>query len=153
ILAGALVLTDEQSFQLFLQIRGATVLFSGLEGVHGRAVIFSEGSRELGGCSGEVESVSIFGEGNVLLWHSRSGKSLEHVVFDTPRHRADEALRWGRRVGGTNLENLRHQRGVAGNPVSHDNPATGPGYAHYLLSHIEGLWRKHGAEDTHDEVK
>ena len=70
-----------------------------------------------------------------------------------PGHRADEAFRRGRRVGGADLQNLRHQRRVAGNPVPHDDPASGPGHAHHLPGHIKRLGRKHGPEDTHDEVK
>src|SRR5262245_27763387 len=67
ILVWAFVLAGEQGIQLFLQIRRATVLFRGLECVHGRPVVFSESSYKFGRRAEEVERVGVSGEGNVLL--------------------------------------------------------------------------------------
>src|SRR5258708_6258914 len=47
ILAGALVLPFEQSFQLPLEIRGPIVLLGGVERVHRRPVVVSEFGDEL----------------------------------------------------------------------------------------------------------
>ena len=46
-----------------------------------------------------------------------------------PGHRADEAFRRRRRVGGADLQDLRDQRRVARDPVAHDDPAAGLGDA------------------------
>jgi hypothetical protein len=46
-LLGAFVLAGEQSFQLLLQVTGATVLFCSVERIHGWTIVFSEGTNEL----------------------------------------------------------------------------------------------------------
>jgi len=43
ILIGALVLAFKKRLQVFLQIAGSAILFRGFEGIHRRAVVFSEG--------------------------------------------------------------------------------------------------------------
>jgi hypothetical protein len=48
---------------------------------------------------------------------------------------------------------LRHQCRIIGNPISHHDPASGPGHAHHLLGHIKRLWREHGAKDAQNEIK
>ena len=75
------------------------------------------------------------------------------LLLDAPRHRADEPFRRRRRVGGADLQDLRHQRRIVGDPVPHDDPAAGPRHAHHLLGHVERLGREHRAEDADDEVE
>jgi hypothetical protein len=49
-----------------------------------------------------------------------------------------ELMFW-RRVGGADLQELRHQRRVIGDPVAHHDPATGPGHANDLLDYVRAL--------------
>ena len=74
-------------------------------------------------------------------------------LLDAPRHRADEPFRRRRRVRGADLQDLRDQRRVAGDPVAHDDPAAGPRHPHHLLGHVERPGREHRAEDADDEVE
>ncbi len=153
ILVRAFVLAGEQSFQFLLEISCATVLFRRVERIHGRPVVFSEFIHERGGRAGIVERERFPAEGDLFFGNSRAGESFDHMALDTPRHRADEAFRRWRRVGGADLQDLRDQRRVAGNPVPHDDASAGPGHAHHLLGHIMRLGRKHRAKDAHDEIK
>src|SRR2546423_12155339 len=59
ILAGALVLRVEQSFQLPLEVRGSTVLLGGFERVHRRPVVLSELADELRRSAGEIERIGV----------------------------------------------------------------------------------------------
>ena len=98
-------------------------------------------------------SMVIHLNGRVWFGNSGAAESFDHIVLDPPRHRTDEAGRWGRRVGGTDLQHLRHERRIAGNPVAHNDPAAGPGHAHHLPGHIKRLRCKHRSKDAHHEVK
>src|SRR5205085_2374465 len=68
-------------------------------------------------------------------------------------HGTDEPFwRW-RRVGGADLQDLRHERRIVRDPVPHDDPASGPRHPDHLLRHVEGLRREHRTEDADDEVE
>src|SRR4030095_298755 len=86
----ALVLADEQLFELSLQVGSSTRLFRGFERIHGGPVVFPEGIQESRRRAGEVEGERVSHEGDVLCRNSRGGKSLGHVALDAPRHGADE---------------------------------------------------------------
>ena len=84
---------------------------------------------------------------------ARARESFADLALDSPGHRAHEALRRGRRVGGADLQDLRHERRVVGDPVPHDDPAARAGHAHHLLGHVERSRREHRAEDADDQVE
>ena len=78
---------------------------------------------------------------------------LDHVLLDAPGHRADEPFRRRRGVRRADLQNLRHQRRIIGDPVSHHDPTAGPCHANHLLRDIERSRREHRPEDADDEVE
>ena len=78
---------------------------------------------------------------------------LDHVVLDTPLHRADEAVRRRRRVRGADLEDLCDQRWVVGDPVPHHDPASRLGHPDHLLSDPERIGSEHRAEDADRHVE
>ena len=85
--------------------------------------------------------------------NARGGESLDYVGVDSPRHRADEAVRGRRRIRRADLEQLRDERRIVWDPVSHDDSATRARYAHHLFRNLERLGRKHRAENTYDQIE
>src|SRR5262245_3462308 len=149
----ALVLAVEQFFQLFLQISGSTVPFRRFESIHGRPVVFSECMHKCHGGARIVEHKRVPGKGYLLGGNTSTGKSFYYVALDPRCYRVDEALwRW-RCVGGADLQNLRHQRRIIGNPVAHNDSTSGPGHPYHLFGHFERFERKHRAKDAHDKIK
>src|SRR5438874_1644993 len=140
-------------FQFRLQIAGSTIFFRSFERIHRRSVIFSKLSNEVSRCGRKIERIAVSDERNLLLWNPCGSKSLDHVALDPPCHRADEAFRRWRGISGADLQNLRHQRWVIRNPVSHDDSAARPGHTHHLLGDIERLGREHRTKDADNEVK
>jgi hypothetical protein len=152
-LARALVLAVEQFFKPFLQISDLTVLLRHFEGIHGGPIVFSEFVHERLRGAWIVKRKRVPGEGDFLGGNSRAAESQDHVALDAPRHRADKAFwRW-RRVGGTDLQNLRHQRRIAWNPVAHNDSSPRASHAHHLFGDLKRLGREHRAKDAHDEIK
>src|SRR6266566_2063914 len=88
----ARVLLVEQGLELGLQIRLAAVRGSCRERVHGRSVVIAELADHLRRRAVGVERIRVPLEGDLLLRDARRGEALDHVVLDTPRHRADEPL-------------------------------------------------------------
>jgi hypothetical protein len=87
------------------------VRFSPLERGHGGAVVAPEYIHGLGWRACEVEHVRIPDERHIVRRDTSACKSLDHVVLDSPRHGADEPLRWWRRVGSTDFQDLRDRVG------------------------------------------
>src|SRR5262244_1044835 len=116
-LAAALVLAVEQSFQFLLQVSRLAALLGGIERIHARTIVSPELGDEAFRRARIVEHVGIPREGYPLLRHARRAEPLRHIALDAPRHRADKAFGWRWRVGGADLEDLRDQGGIAGNPV------------------------------------
>ena len=79
-------------------------------------------------------------------------EALAHLALVAPGHGADEAFGRRRRIGSADLQDLRDQRRVAGNPVAHDDPAARLRHADQLLRDVERPGSEHRAEDGDDEV-
>lgn len=152
-LLGLFVLAVEQSFQLFLQVAGATALFCSLERIHRWTVIFSKRGNELRRGPWKIEGVGVLEERDVFLWHPRGGKSLHHVSLNPPGHRADKAFWRRRRVRRADFQDLSHQCRIVWNPVSHRDPPAGPGHPHHLLGDIKGFGGEHCAKNADDEIE
>src|SRR5947207_460136 len=79
---------------------------------------------------GQLERDPVYG-------YARGRKSLDYVLFHPPGHRADESF-WGRRrIGSTYPQELRYERRIVRDPVSHHYSTTGPRDTDDLLGHIE----------------
>src|SRR4051794_3469325 len=70
---GALILPEEQLLQLLLQLCRLSVLFGGVEGVHGGAVVEAESVEQRRGRVGVVEGEGVADEGDVLLRRAGGG--------------------------------------------------------------------------------
>jgi len=103
ILVRAFVFTIEQLFQFLLQVTSQAVLFRGFKCTHGWPIIGPEFPHEGRGRAGIIEGKRILRKRNITGGNPCHGKSFDHVVFDPPGHRADEARRRGRRVGRTDF--------------------------------------------------
>src|SRR5438034_7568915 len=84
----ARVLLVEEGLELGLQIRLATVRGSCRERVHGRSVVIAELVDHFRGRPVGVERIRVPLEGDLLFQDIGGGESLDHVVLDSPGHRA-----------------------------------------------------------------
>src|SRR5262249_15624691 len=116
------VLGGEELFQLTSQDGGAPVLFRSVVGIHGRTIIGREVINKRRRWAIEAENERIPVKRDLIRRDSGAAKPLYDVVLYTPGHRADKAFRRRRRIGRADLQNLRYQRRVIGNPVSHHHP-------------------------------
>ena len=60
---------------------------------------------------------------------------------------------WATRVGSWCSQNLRHQRRIVWDPVTHDDPAPRARYAHHFARHVVGSRSEHRAEDADNEIE
>jgi hypothetical protein len=153
VLIGAFVLGVEQRIEFAVEVGRSAGGFGGGVGVHRGAVILSEVREHVRRLSGRVERVRVLGEGDIFFPDAGGGEAIDDVVFDSPRHRADESVRRRRGVGGADLENLRDERGIAGDPVAHDDAPAGLGDAHHFFGDVHRPRGEHRAEDAHDEIE
>ena len=153
ILIGVLVLLLKERFQFFLQLACPAVLVCRVKRIHCRAVVFAEILHERGRWFGRIEHERFPHKRYFLLRNACSAESFDNMGFDTPGHWADKSFRRRRSVSGTDLQYLRHQRRIIGNPITHDNASAAFSYTHFLLCHIMRLRRKHRAKKTHYDIK
>src|SRR3954465_12221847 len=124
-----------------MEFTAAPVLFGGIKRVHGRTVIVSKDIHELGRWKIAAKNKRIALESYLFSINPGLHESINHMLLNTPRHRADEASGWIRRAGGTKLQGLCHKRRVLRNPIPHHNVAAWTRNTHHLTCHFNWLGR------------
>ena len=130
------------------------VLARGLVGVHGGAVEFAEEFDEAGrALVGRGEIKGILPHRDVVVGNAGLREALDDVCFDSPGHGADESF-WRRgREGRADSQQLGDKRRIAGDPVTHDDPAARLGDADQFLCDLERPGCEHCAEDRETDVE
>src|SRR6267154_1532247 len=98
------------------------------------------------GFVGPVELVGFLDHRYFVAGHTGLSKSLDDVSFDAPGYGTSEALRRRRHERHTDLEQLRDKRGVAWDPVPHNDAAARFCDPHHFFGDIERFWREHRSE-------
>jgi hypothetical protein len=132
----------------------ASGFFGGFDGIHRRAVELAEQVHKVRGAAiGRGEVPGVLGSGDFFWRDAGFAEAFDYVGFNAPRDRTDKAFGRRRQKRRADFQKLRDKGGIAGDPVAHNDAATGLGNADHFLGDIERTRREHRTEQSEGEIE